>query len=203
MRGCDNLPHTVVVVNYERIDVWQLQWRSFSENAQVLRCRKGSNSQVNRKILIDVIGVLLIALVVVVGYKLSPMLLPKADVTVQPDPACNLHLQSCSVALPGGGKAELSSSVQPIPMVKPFNIQVVLNGVEASRVEVDFTGLDMNMGLNRPVLKDQGGGRFVAEATLPVCITGDMDWQATVLIETGSQRIAIPYRFSGNAHQHG
>ncbi|RIX42460.1 MAG: hypothetical protein D3M94_18130 [Rhodocyclales bacterium GT-UBC] len=157
----------------------------------------------NRKILIDVIGVLLIALVIVVGYKLSPMLLPKADVTVQPDPACNLHRQRCSVNLPGGGKVELSSSVQPIPMVKPFNIQVLLNGVAASRVEVDFAGLEMNMGLNRPVLQDQGGGRFIAEATLPVCITGEMEWQATVLIETASQRIAIPYRFSGIAHQHG
>ena len=37
-----------------------------------------------KKILIDLIGILLIALVVVVGYKLSPMLLPKVDVTVQP-----------------------------------------------------------------------------------------------------------------------
>ena len=35
---------------------------------------------VNKKILIDAIGLLLIALVVVVGYKLSPLLLPKADV---------------------------------------------------------------------------------------------------------------------------
>ncbi len=57
----------------------------------------------NKKILIDLIGMELIALVVVVGYKLSPMLLPKADLTVQPDPACNLQQQACAVTLPNGG----------------------------------------------------------------------------------------------------
>lgn len=154
----------------------------------------------NKKILIDAIGILLIALVVVVGYKLSPILLPKADLTVQPEAGCDLHKQACAAQLPDGGRVELSSSVLPIPMVKPFKVQVAVSGLKASRVEVDFTGIDMNMGLNRPVLVDQGSGRFVAEANLPVCITGEMDWQATVLIESGNQRIAIPYRFSGVPH---
>jgi len=27
-----------------------------------------------------------------------------------------------------------------------------------------------------------------------------MDWQATVLIETGKERVAIPYRFSTGEH---
>ena len=48
------------------------------------------------------IGILLIALVVVVGYKLSPLLLPRADVVIQPDPACNLQRQTCAVTLPSG-----------------------------------------------------------------------------------------------------
>ena len=70
----------------------------------------------NKKILIDLIGVLLIALVVVVGYKLSPILLPKADVTVQPDPACDLQREACAVNLPSGGKIELSMGTRPVPM---------------------------------------------------------------------------------------
>jgi len=37
--------------------------------------------------------------------------------------------------------------------------------------------------------------------TLPVCITGAMDWQATVLIENGGERIAIPWRFSSGSHE--
>lgn len=155
----------------------------------------------NKKILIDVIGILLIALVVVVGYKLSPLLLPRADVVIQPDPACNLQRQTCAVTLPSGGRVELSMAPRPIPMVRPFEVQVTTSGFAPGRVEVDFAGIDMNMGLNRPGLAARGDGRFSGLVTLPVCITGAMEWQATVLIETGGERIAIPYRFSSGSHE--
>ena len=154
-----------------------------------------------KKLLVDLIGVLLIVLVVVVGYKLSPMLLPKSDLTVRPDPACDLQRQACSVALPGGGRIELAFGVHPVPLVKPFAVNAVSHGVEVKAVDIDFAGVDMNMGMNRPSLKAEGNGRFVGEATLPVCITGQMDWQATLLVETGSERIAIPFRFTAAHHE--
>lgn len=154
----------------------------------------------NKKFLIDLLGIELILLIVVVGYKLSPMLLPKADVTVHPDPACNLQQQACTATLPGGGTVELTMGTRPIPLVRPFEVQVRLKGVEARRVEVDLAGIDMNMGYNRPQLAALGDGRYAAEATLPVCISGGMDWQATVLIETGGERIAIPYHFNSGGH---
>lgn len=156
---------------------------------------------VNKKILIDLIGLLLIALVVVVGYKLSPLLLPRADVVVQPDPACNLQRQACAVTLPSGGSVELAMGTRPIPMVRPFEVQVTTSGFSPGRVEVDFAGIEMNMGLNRPELAARGNGRFAAQVTLPVCITGAMDWQVTVLIENGSERIAIPWRFGSGGHE--
>lgn len=151
---------------------------------------------VNKKILMDVIGMELIALVVLAGYKLSPMLLPKADITVFPDPACNLQKANCPVTLPTGGLVELSLGARAVPLVKPFGVEVTTRGLAPERVEVDFVGVDMNMGYNRPELVQRDEGRFVGEATLPVCITGHMDWQATVLIEAGKQRIAVPYRIS-------
>ena len=155
----------------------------------------------NKKILIDLIGVLLIALVVVVGYKYSPLLLPKVDVTVQPDPDCDLQQQACAVNLPSGGKIELSMRTRPVPMVKPFEVEVASSGFVPSRVEVDFAGVDMNMGLNRPEFTARGEGKFSATVTLPVCITGQMDWQVTVLVETGRERIAIPYRLHSGSHE--
>ncbi len=154
----------------------------------------------NKKLLIDAIGILAIALVVVVGYKLSPLLLPKADVTVQPDPGCDLNRAACRVALPTGGQLELRMNPRPIPMVKPFQVEVKLEGVSAARVEVDFAGIDMNMGLNRIELVSGVSGLHAGEAALPVCITGQMDWQATVLVETGGQRIAVPFRFASVPH---
>jgi len=160
-----------------------------------------TSTVVNKKILIDLIGLLLIALVVVVGYKLSPLLLPRADMVVQPDPACNLQRQACAVTLPAGGTVELAMGTRPIPMVRPFEVQVATSGFSPSRVEVDFAGIEMNMGLIRPELAARGNGRFAAQVTLPVCITGAMDWQVTVLIENGGERIAIPYRFSSGGHE--
>ncbi len=145
--------------------------------------------------LIDAIGLLLMALVVVAGYKLSPLLMPKADLNAAPDPACNLHRNACSAELPGGGRVELSLAPRPIPMVKPLAVEVTVSGRQAARVEVDFAGVSMNMGLNRPLLEAVGGGRFKGAATLPVCVTGVMDWQATVLVETERERIAVPFRF--------
>ena len=147
----------------------------------------------NRKILIDIIGVLLIALVVLVGYKLSPMLLPKADLTVEPDPACSLARSACTVDLPNGAKMTVAAGSTPIPLVRPFEFKVEVP--VARRVEVDFAGVDMDMGYNRPLLAERAPGVFAGEATLPVCITGHMTWQATVLVETADARIAVPFRF--------
>ena len=150
----------------------------------------------NKKILIDLIGIDLIALVVVVGYKLSPMLLPKADVTVFPDPACNLQKQACAVTLPSGGQVELSMGGRPVPLVKPFEVQVTTRGFSPKRVEIDFTGIDMNMGYNRPELAKRSEGSYSGEATLPVCITGRMTWQAAVIVTTDKIQAVAPFQFT-------
>lgn len=92
----------------------------------------------NKKLLIDLIGILLIALVVVVGYKLSPILLPRADVVVQPDPSCDLQRQACGEAQPAGGSVELEMGTRPVPMVKPFELRVTTGGFAPGRVEVDL-----------------------------------------------------------------
>ncbi|MGE5493090.1 MAG: hypothetical protein ACM31P_17585 [Actinomycetota bacterium] len=152
----------------------------------------------NKKLLIDVIGIILIGLVVVVGYKLSPLLLQKADVTVQPAPGCDLQRAPCEATLPGGGTVRFSITPRPIPMVAPLQLEAEVTGREASKVEVDFAGVDMNMGLNRPQLQAAGGGRFTGQGTLPVCVTGTMDWQATLVVETDRERIAVPFRFVSN-----
>lgn len=137
-----------------------------------------------------------IVLIAIVGYKLSPLLLPAADVTAVPETGCDLHRRPCVAEVPGGGRVELSVAPRPIPMVTPLQIEVKLAGIEASKVEVDFAGVDMNMGYNRPALAAAGPGRFAGEAMLPVCVTGKMAWQATAIIEAGRRRIAAPFRFN-------
>lgn len=142
----------------------------------------------------------LLALVVIVGYQFAPLLLPKADVTVQPPAGCDLQQSSCEALLPGGGAIRFSISPRPIPLVAPLQLEVGLEGRKAGKVEVDFAGATMDMGFNRIALKPAGPGRFSGQGTLPVCVTGPMEWEATVLLETDRERIAVPFRFaSGRA----
>ena len=150
---------------------------------------------VSKSLLVDSAMILALILIAVIGYKLSPLLLPKADVTVNPDPGCNLQLGPCGAPLPDGGRLRLSLTPRPIPVTEPLALVVEVEGPAADKVTVDFAGVSMNMGFNRPTLGPAGPGRFAGQAVLPVCVTGRMTWQATVLVESGSRRIAIPFRF--------
>lgn len=128
------------------------------------------------------------------------MFLPQADLTIAPEAGCDLHRQACAARLPDGGRMELSILPRPIPLVTTLQVEVKTMGYAADRVAVDFAGVDMNMGLNRPQLAMTGAGTFRGEAALPVCVTGNMQWQATVIVESGRSRVAIPFRFDSRLH---
>jgi hypothetical protein len=135
------------------------------------------------------------AVVAAVGYEYSPLLLPKADLTVAPAAACDLHEAPCHADLPGGGRIELAITPRPIPVMQPLQVSAALSGVAASKLEIDFSGVSMNMGINRKTLTAGGGGRYSGDAMLPVCVSGRMVWRATLVVETDRQRIAVPFVF--------
>jgi len=157
----------------------------------------------SKKLLLDLAILLALAILGVLGYKLAPLFNPKTDVAL-PLSGCNLSQQVCAATLPDGGQLEFSIEPRPIPSLKSLKLQVVIRGSDARKVEVDFAGTDMKMGYNRPVLENEPRGigqsnstvRFVGQAVLPVCITGTMAYDATVLVETGKEWIALPFRFS-------
>lgn len=145
--------------------------------------------------LADLCIILALAIVAVVGYKVSPLLLTKADLTIEPIAGCDLNKQACAADLPGGARLDLAITPRPVPVVKPLLVSVRVRGMVADKVEIDFTGLSMNMGYNRKNLVADGQGGFGGEAMLPVCISGRMVWQATLIVDSGRQRIAVPYLF--------
>lgn len=150
---------------------------------------------VSKSLLVDSAMILTLILIGVIGYKLSPLLLPKADQIANPELGCDLQAGDCAAPLPAGGRLRFSLTPRPIPVTAPLTMTVEIEGAEADKVAVDFAGVSMNMGFNRPQLDRVAPGRFTGQATLPVCVTGRMTWQATVLIETGRTRIAVPFRF--------
>ena len=127
----------------------------------------------------------------VVTWKLQP----KSDVSLALS-TCNPSEQACLVTLPGGGQFEFSVDPRPIPTLQPFTMQIEVSGIQADKVEIDFTGVGMNMGYNRPQLKAVLPGRFEGRASLPVCVTGTMEWRATVLLESGRKVISAPFQFN-------
>jgi hypothetical protein len=141
---------------------------------------------------IVVIG-LLVAILGVIGYKLSPMRSQNADVTL-PVSSCSPALQPCTTTLPNGRPLDFSIEPRPVKPLQPLHLKVTAEGTEAQSVDVDFNGTDMDMGHNRVSLtRDQQG--FSGQAMLPVCVTGTMTWTATVLLTTRTQRIAVPFHF--------
>jgi hypothetical protein len=147
-----------------------------------------------KKLLLDAAILLALAVLGVIGYKLAPLLNPKTDI-VLPLSNCDLAKQACVTTLPDGGLLEFSIEPRPIPSLKPLKLQASIQGSEARKIEVDFAGTDMKMGHNRPVLQGSNG-QFAGQANLPVCVTGKMEWDVTVLVETGNALIAAPFRFA-------
>ena len=147
-----------------------------------------------------VAAVLLLALLVVVGIKLWPIINPQVALSLPHDPSCDLQQGPCVTELPDGQRVILSIEPRPIPLVEPIQFQVKLDGVEAKKVVVDIQGIGMNMGINRPQLQQQTAERFSGEGMLPVCIHSSMEWEARVLLDTDNGTIAVPFRFVTEKH---
>ncbi|MCW8889277.1 MAG: hypothetical protein OQL20_01295 [Sedimenticola sp.] len=139
-------------------------------------------------------GLLFMALAGVAAYKALPILNPEVGAVAPLDEHCDLRSGPC-VSSVSGGRISFAIKTTGIPLVKPLALEVVLDGIEASKVEVDFIGLGMEMGFNRPQLQAQGEGRYTGTGMLPVCIRVAMEWEARVLVTTAEGLIAAPFRF--------
>lgn len=143
-------------------------------------------------------GVVLLLLVVTLGvvyYKYKDYFVPKADVAYPFDPECNLKAGGCETLLKAGGRVKFQIAPNTIPLLKPLDLEVQVSGLEVGKVEVDFAGVDMNMGFNRNRLSASGAGRYTGQATLPVCVRKRMDWEAKVMLYTDEALITVPFRF--------
>lgn len=108
---------------------------------------------------------------------------------------CDLTKTACSSVFATGESVEFSISPKTIPLMKPIQITVNLDQVEANKVEVDFAGVSMNMGYNRPKLTPDKNGVYQAEVILPVCIRKHMEWEARVIVTTADETLISPFRF--------
>jgi len=142
-----------------------------------------------------ILAVLLATLLGVVVYKAWPLLYPQAAALAPLDPGCRLRQAPCTVTFAEGGTVTLAIEPQGIPVVAPLAFRVDLVGLQALGVELDFAGVDMNMGYNRVALERAEDGHYQGKGMLPVCVRDRMSWEAKVLVQTRAGLMVAPFRF--------
>lgn len=113
----------------------------------------------------------------------------------EPDRPCDLRSGPCATGL-GDAGGELRFVIEPrdIPLMRPLVLRVEVGGIAPAGVEVEIRGLNMDMGLNRTVLQDDGEGVWTGETILPICSQRRMEWEAAVRLQADSW-LEIPFRF--------
>ncbi len=142
-------------------------------------------------------GLLVLAVAAMAVYRAWPVLHPQIIEQAPLAEDCDLRASACRVGFASGGGATLDIQPRGIPLVHPLQIAVTLDGLAPPRrVELDLTGVDMDMGLNRVALHPgDRPGSYVGEAMLPVCVRDSMRWQARVLLHTADGIRAASFRF--------
>lgn len=109
---------------------------------------------------------------------------------------CDLNHGPCVVTLDGGRRVDFSITPRPIPVMRTLRLRLATQGFAAPLgAQVDFAGVDMDMGFNRVDLKPAADGTLGGEASLPVCVTGTMDWQAELLLRSPDSVAPARLRF--------
>lgn len=149
----------------------------------------------NNLLMWAIAGVLVIAIAGAVTYKMKVSQSSQVISRAELDPGCDLHKDACKLTLPGGGEITLSIQPRPIPVVQQLAIEVETKSVDAKAITIDFSGVDMNMGVNRFTLKGKQAGSYMGSGILPVCVRSRMVWEAKVLVQTDEGILEAPFRF--------
>jgi hypothetical protein len=109
---------------------------------------------------------------------------------------CDLHQHTCT-AQQGEASASLQFTPQPIPIAKPLQVEVMLNQIDATKLELDISGINMYMGYNRVTLlpDNNQSNQFNGQTMLAFCTNEVMHWQITLLAhQTDGTVLQIPFK---------
>jgi len=138
-----------------------------------------------------------IALAALSGYGVSYWLRSEGDIRwFPPSGSCDLHTQTCSAKL--GDQGSLTLAVDADGRIKSLDmlpLTVTTQGMEVKAAEVDFIGLNMDMGINRFPLSATPKGDFHGQGQLGVCTLSVMPWRARVIVETPDGRLGTWFDF--------
>ena len=93
---------------------------------------------------------------------------------------CDLRISACEASFKDGRSMRLDIEPRGLPSSQPLRATVDTHGFDADTVAIEFSGVDMNMGLIRNELAARSDRVFSGDTILPVCIRRSMVWRATV-----------------------
>jgi hypothetical protein len=136
----------------------------------------------------------MIGLLACFWFLANAYLIDTAEIDLITPAPCDLRTGPC---LASRGSAQIRFTIESpqIDSHSLLELRVHLEGLPADRVEVDFQGRDMYMGINRIALSLQPDGSYWSKGRLPVCTSGEMPWQAKVIITHQNTQIGSWFDF--------
>lgn len=95
---------------------------------------------------------------------------------------------------------ELAIEPRPIRPMQALQIKLRLPH-DAQQATLRFDGMEMDMGPNQIRLQPSSPGQWTGSATIPLCMTGDMNWKATLTVSPAAgPATQHEFRFRTVAH---
>lgn len=107
---------------------------------------------------------------------------------------CDIGKTACKEIL-NDGEIEVKLGPLPVTTEKDLGVDVKSTSTDWTPTEVDFEGINLNMGLIRPVLRRSAESIYKGTFYLPVCELPTMQWRARVLMKSreGAQAAVLFY----------
>lgn len=141
------------------------------------------------------LGAVLIFLVGMTFLKVGPQWFSSNHQQANIDEACDLRAGACLSTLGSGATISFSLAPDTIPILEPLLLEVKLTALHATQVEIEFSGIDINMGHYRVELTKVSDSHFTGSGMLSFCTYDTMQWQAMVLVYTDEGIVSAPYHF--------
>ncbi len=110
---------------------------------------------------------------------------------------CDLQADSCDLEFPAGEKIRLEITPRPIFANQKQKAILTLRNAIWKIDSIDFSGVNMEMGFNRPKFKKVSQNEYHAEFILEACTSNQIKWQALILVDEGiTQKLGIPFYFT-------
>lgn len=116
---------------------------------------------------------------------------------------CQLHKDVCRNKFGKSNWLEMQITPLPIEPNKQLKITIITSDDSLTPQEVDFEGLNLNMGFIRPKLKKVSDNTYEAEVVLPICDEKVMEWRAMVLFTKqthDSEKFGSKFHFTSTSN---